>query len=196
MYISPVSPVAVCSGVIFLLGPLCGLLKIIVFIWKKQQFLCEGMGLLSTCSTGEGFFSFSPFQVIACFSLKARKVTLRQEELADKKGWSLKGGSRVRHKQGCFSWHYRDCGGGEKWGAEGYWPVKLRGIMGLESQVSNNLASTTLWQGRPVWMSRSWELHWQWIDSCLDWNICVFVLFLFLPFSNEFYPIVYVLIFG
>lgn len=44
---------------------------------EKQQFLCEGMGLLRTCSTGEGFL---PFQVLAFFFLKARKATLRQGE--------------------------------------------------------------------------------------------------------------------
>lgn len=133
---------------------------------------------------GFSLFAFSGYSFLLSESQKSHAET---RETGDKKGQSLEGRSWVRHNQSCFSWHNRNWGGGEKKGAEGCWPVKLGQIIGLgvRSIIWGHIIGLSvaalhplLWQGRQVWMWRCWELQWQWIDSCLDWNICGCVLVL------------------
>lgn len=93
MYISPVSPVAIMlTRSLPARTPLWSLENNSIYL-KKQQFLCEEMGLLRTCSMH--WRRFFPFQVIGFFFLKAGKVTLRQGEQVPRRArvWSW-----VRHR--------------------------------------------------------------------------------------------------
>lgn len=76
MYVSPVAPVAIMlTRSLPARTPLWSLENNSIYL-KKQQFLCEEMGLLRTCSMH--WRRFFPFQVIGFFFLKAGKVTHKE----------------------------------------------------------------------------------------------------------------------
>lgn len=130
---------------------------------KKQQFLCEGMGLLGTCSMHwRRAFPFSPSQVIAYFFMKARKAMLRQGEWQRRRAEVREGSGVGLDTSRAASAGITGMGMGQKNGVQKTLSLlNWQKLWGWGSQVSNSPTSTVLCQGSQACMGRCWELQWQ-----------------------------------
>lgn len=78
----------------------------------------------------KGFYLFT-FSGYSFLLSECQKSHTEAGGAGGEKGQIWREGVGLDTSQGCFSWHDRNWGGEEKWGAEGCWAVKLGGVMGL-----------------------------------------------------------------